>query len=58
MSCGNSAGARLIRSRPRLCSDLLIAARDLRHLCRALEVAGKDSITINLQNEIGYESNS
>jgi hypothetical protein len=39
----------LARSMPRLCADLLTAARELRHLCRALEVAGKDSITIKAE---------
>jgi hypothetical protein len=36
----------LARSLPQLRADLLSAARELRNLCRALEVAGKDSITI------------
>jgi hypothetical protein len=39
----------LARSMPRLCADLLTAARELRHLCRALEVAGKNSITIKAE---------
>jgi hypothetical protein len=36
----------LARRMPRLCADLIAAARELRDLCRVLEVAGKDSITI------------
>ena len=41
----------LARSMPQLCADLIIAARELRSLCRALEVSGQDTIIIATEND-------
>ena len=41
----------LARAMPQLCADLMVAAQELRSLCRALEVSGKDTIVIKADAE-------
>ena len=44
-----AANNELRRTMPQLCADMRGAAEGIRYLCRALEIAGTDSITIEIE---------